>query len=253
LRLATADDLDGLLDPVDLDLDETFLRAVGVRGSLDEVLDDPLAAGDLLERLADDARTLDAPALASVYAAIARHGGPANPPARLAARLAGRTVVVDAPEAVVVDAPDLLPLLGARPVLPVDARLARDLADALDVLLASELASFEIVGQPSTTQKWAEVPGVVRALQRAGLDEPPTARVQAYQTLSVFGVDGVLVDVGWRATDDTDHVLLGDSAALGRALAWRTNQWHARAAMAEALRAGADDDAGALLDAEDTL
>jgi hypothetical protein len=253
LRLPTAGDLDGLLDPVELALDEPFLRAVGVRASLDEVLADPRAAEDLLERMGDESRTLDAPALASVYAAIARNGGPASPPTRLPARRGGRTVVVDAQDVVVVDAPDLLPLLGSRPVLPVDARLAGDLADALDVGLASELAGFEVAGQPSTTQKWAEVPGVARALQRAGLDEPPTATVRTYQSLSVFGVDGSPVEMGWRATGDTDHVRAGDVAALGRALAWRTDQWHARAAMTEALRAGADEGAGALLDAEDTL
>ena len=252
-RLDEAEDLDGLLDPVGLSLDPTFLRAIGVRGSLDEVLDDPRAADDLLDRMADDARLLDARALATVYAAIARHGGPERPPSRLAARLAGRTVVVDAGETVVVDAPDLLPLLGSRAVLPVDTRLATDLADALDVRLASELAAFAVAGVPAATQKWAEVPGVLRALQRADLDQPPTARVLAYQTLSVLDVDGRLVEVGWRATEDTDHVLAGDTAALGRALAWRTNQWQARAAMAEALRAGADEGAGDLLDAEDTL
>jgi hypothetical protein len=162
-------------------------------------------------------------------------------------------VVVDAQDVVVVDAPDLLPLLGSRPVLPVDARSAVDLADALDLALASELAAFAVTAAPTSAQKWAEVPGVVRALQRAGVDEPPTARVLTYQTLLVLDADGAAVEVGWRAIDDTDHVRAGDATALGRALAWRTNQWHARAAMSEALGAGSDQDAGALLDAEDTL
>ncbi|MDX6254371.1 MAG: hypothetical protein QOJ11_705 [Frankiales bacterium] len=253
LRLDSAEDLDGLLDPAGLGLDEPFLRAVGVRASLDEVLSDPRGVEDLLGRMVDESRELGASVLAAVYAAIARHGGPATPPSRLPARVDGHTVVVDARDVVVVDAPDLLPLLGTRPVLPVDVGSAIDLADALDLALASELAGFAVTSAPVSAQKWAEVPGVVRALQRAGMDEPPTARVLTYQRLLVLGTDGVEVEVGWRAIDETDHVRAGDATALGRALAWRTNQWQARAAMSEALRAGADEGAGALLDAEDTL
>jgi hypothetical protein len=253
LRLGSAADLEGLLEPADLAVDEVFLRAIGVRGSLDEVLADQRAAGDLLDRIADGTRTLDAPVLAAVYGAIARHGDQVAPPPRLPARVDGRTVVVDADEVVVVDAPDLLPLLGSRPVLPVAAGSALDLADVLDVDLASELGDYAVVGQPSSAHKWADVPGVVRALQRAGLDTPPTARVLTYQTLLVRDVDGVEVQVRWRSIGEDDHVRADDPGALGRALAWRTNQWHLRAAMTEALRAGSDEGAGTLLDAEDTL
>ena len=253
LRLSTADELDGLLDPVELPLDELFLRAIGVRASLDELLTDPAAADGLLAVMGERAAGLDAATLARVYAGIARHGGPEQPPARLPARVAGATVVVDASIAVVVDAPDLLPLLGSRPVLPVDAASAFDLAEALDVALASELGEFLVDGEPLVTYKWSEVPGVERALQRAGLDQPPTARVLAYQRLLVHDADGALAEVGWRSIAGDDHVRAGDSAALGRALAWRTSQWSERAAMAEALRVGADAAGGVLLDAEDTL
>ena len=252
-RLAGAADLDGLLDPVGLDLDEPFLRAVGVRASLAEVLDDAGGADDLLDRMGDGSRRLGTAVLATVYSAIARHGGPELPPVRLPARQDGRTVIVPAAEVVVVDAPDLLPLLGSRPVLPVDADSATDLADALDVALASELADFAVTGTPVADQRWADVPGVLRALQRAGDPGLPTTRVLSYAALSVIGVDGHPVEVAWRATGDTDHVRADDPAALGRALAWRTNQWQARAVMAEALGAGTDEGAGALLDAEDTL
>ena len=176
-----------------------------------------------------------------------------TPPVRLPARLSGQTVVVDAQTVVVVDAPDLLPLLGSRPVLPVDVALAVDLADALDVGLASELGEFLVLGEPLARQKWSEVPGTERALQRAGLDEPPTARVLTYQQLLVNDADGVPVQVAWRSIGDNDHVRAGDASALGRALAWRTQQWSSRAVMGEALRAGADAGAGALLDAEDAL
>jgi hypothetical protein len=253
LRLDSAADLDGLLDPVGLALDESFLRAVGVRTSLDDLLADAGAADSLLALISDGRRSLSAGVLGSVYAAIARHGGPAEAPTRLPARVGGRTVVVDASTAVVVDAPDLLPLLGSRPVLPVDAGSAVDLADALDVGLASELADFAVSGGPLSSMPWSEVAGVDRALQRAGLDKPPTARVLTYQRLLVVGVDGELVEVTWRAIGDIDHVRAGDPGSLGRALAWRTHEWHARAAMTEALRAGGDACAGALLDAEDAL
>jgi hypothetical protein len=253
LRLDTASDLEGLLEPVGLDLDEPFLRAIGVRGSLDELLADPGAAENLLDLVGERSEVLGSSVLARVYAGIASHGGPATPPDRLPARLGGSTVVVPAADVVVVDAPDLLPLVTGLPVLPVELGSAADLADALDVALASELAEFRVIGEPLATAKWAEVAGVERALLRAGLDQPPTASVHTYQRLSVRGVDGLSVDVRWRAIGDSDHVQGGDTAALGRALAWRTNQWHARAAMAEALLAGTDVGAGALLDAEDSL
>ncbi len=253
LRLGSAVDLEELLDPVGLALDETFLRAIGVRASLDEVLAEQSATSDLLDRLADETRELGPGVLATVYAAIARNGGPAVLPSRLAARVKGQTVIVDAGEAVVVDAPDLLPLLGFRPVLPVDSGLALDLADALDVALASELADFEVIAEPAASHTWSQIPGAVRALQRADVPVMPTATVLSHQRLVVRGVDGDPVEVAWRSIGDEDHVRAGDPAALGRALAWRTNQWQTRAAMAEALRAGTDEGAGDLLDAEDVL
>ena len=133
LRLESADDLEGLLDPVRLPLDELFLRAVGVRASLDDLLADPASADDLLSIMGERSAGLGAATLARVYAGIATHGGPSHPPERLPARLAGATVVVDATTVVVVDTPDLLPLLGSRPVLPVYAASAFDLAETLDV------------------------------------------------------------------------------------------------------------------------
>ena len=138
-------------------------------------------------------------------------------------------------------------------MLPVDADSAFDLAVTLDVALASELGDFLVEGDPVVMQKWSEVPGVDRALQRAGVEEVPTARVLSYQRLFVVDVEGQRVDVPWRAMGSDDHVRAGDTAALGRALAWRTGLWQERATMAEALRAGGDPGAGALLDAEDTL
>ena len=257
LRLAGAVDLDGLLDPVGLALDETFLRAVGVRASLDEVLADPSGSRG-------PARSLGRRDAGRSTARGPRHGLRRHRPQRwpgrtclrgCAARVKGQTVVVDAGEAVVVvDAPDLLPLLGSRPVLPVEPGLALDLADALDVALASELADFEVVGHPVDDADMGR--GARRRTSAAASRRSPSRRRrECWRTSdsSVLGVDGDPVDVAWRSIGDDDHVRAGDPAALGRALAWRTNQWHARAAMAEALRAGTDEGAGALLDAEDVL
>jgi hypothetical protein len=220
---------------------------------LDDVLADPAGAADLLERMADETRDLGPGVLATVYAAIARGGELAALPRVLPARVKGQTVVVEATEAVVVDAPDLLPLLGFSPILPVDAGLALDLADALDVALASELADFEVVSEPQPGRPWSEVPGIGRALQRADVVRIPTATVLLHPRLLVRAIDGEPVDVAWRSIGDEDHVRAGDPSALGRALAWRTNQWQARAALSEALRAGTDESAGDLLDAEDAL
>ncbi|HEY0485935.1 MAG TPA: ATP-binding protein [Mycobacteriales bacterium] len=134
LRLAEAADLAGLYDVASGDL----APLLGVRTGLDDVLADPDAAADLLERLGDPARTARADVLGGVYArlAAALAGVDVDPPARI--RVAPDRVV-DARRAVVLDAPWLLHRLGDR--VPVGGGGDPGaVADLLDVPLLSELA-----------------------------------------------------------------------------------------------------------------
>jgi hypothetical protein len=110
---------------------------LGARTGLGDVLADPDAAADLLDRLGDPARTVSPAVLGSVYArlATALAGVDVDPPARI--RVAPDRVV-DARHAVVLDAPWLLDRLGGRAPVAGGADPAA-VADLLDVPLLSEL------------------------------------------------------------------------------------------------------------------
>jgi hypothetical protein len=133
LRLAEAVDLAGLYDVAAGDL----AALLGARTGLGDVLADPDAAADLLDRLGDPARTVSPAVLGSVYArlATALAGVDVDPPARI--RVAPDRVV-DARHAVVLDAPWLLDRLGGRAPVAGGADPAA-VADLLDVPLLSEL------------------------------------------------------------------------------------------------------------------
>jgi hypothetical protein len=116
--------------------------------------------------------------------------------------------VVPAEDAVVVDRPDLLARAAPYAVLPVPLEQAADLADLLDVALASE---------------------VVPAIRLDG-----AGPVVEHDRLVAPTAGGVDVEVAWVADGDVDHVVGIDGRA--RALAWRTGAWHRRAEIAARLR-----------------
>ncbi|NED92650.1 hypothetical protein G3I76_72925, partial [Streptomyces sp. SID11233] len=68
--------------------------------------------------------------------------------------------VVDATEAYVVDVPDLLPLAGDRPLLPVRPALAAALAELLQVGRLSEAVPAGVEGEGTVH----DVPAAVRTL-----------------------------------------------------------------------------------------
>jgi hypothetical protein len=108
LRLAGSDPcLRGLYDLAPDVVDDEMLAALGVIGSLDVI--DP---ADLLSRLADDSREVGRDSLRVIYRHLA--SCEVTSPLRVRAVRDGALVVVDAADAVVVDAPDLLPLIGSR-------------------------------------------------------------------------------------------------------------------------------------------
>lgn len=218
-RLASSDPLlRGLYDVVDLDLDDEFLVAAGALRETSDVDHD-----DLVARLADPDRAVGRAQLRALYA-IAR---PDEPPSRVRVVRDGEVVVVDAAEAVIVDQPDLLPLLGNLGVLPVSLDDVEQVADALDLPLASELADFAVVSEGT-----------------------PRDGCLVHEKLLVADVDGRPTRVRWRHTGDDLHV---DASAfafgLGRGRAWCSGDWRSRHLLTELLTN--PDDAALLADEAD--
>lgn len=200
LRLANAvASLDGLYDVAPSDVDDEMLRALGVADVLTDV--DP---SELLTRLADGGRTVGRDSLRLLY----RHLASCDivPPARVRAVRDGEIVVVDGADAVIVDSPDLLPLIGGRAVLPVALECSVELAHRLDVALATELATFEVRSD-------GELDG----------------DVIVHDQLLVADVDGNSCPVAWRVVGGELHVHASHrSYGTGRGMAWRDGMWSQR-------------------------
>ncbi|MEP6696769.1 MAG: hypothetical protein ABJA34_07805 [Pseudonocardiales bacterium] len=227
LRAAGAGELAGLYEPAP-GSDDTLLRLLGCRTGLDDVLSDIDGALDLLDRLGDPRHRCPATTLRVAYRRLAEVLDDVEPPDRV--RVAPDRVV-SAAEAVVLDVPYALPLLGSMHPVPGGGAVA----DLLDLPLASELAVGEVGGGVVGQQSWADVDGVDLAAARLG-GEPPAAEVRTHHTLTVSGVA-----VRWWPEGSIDHVdAASGPAALGRALAWRMGRWDLRAAAVEALAAPAE-------------
>lgn len=209
-------------------LDAGLVRALGVRSDLDAVLTGPDGVHELLDRLADTARTVPSAQLPAVHAVLA-----ALDPARVdppsAVRVGGARVV-PAADAVVLDAPDLAALLGPMEAVPVPLSRARDLAEVLDLPLASE----EVGGEVLST-------GVARAVPPAALAVVPGCprTYLHHERLVVAGV-AAPVAVTWRVVGGRAHA--SSAEGLARALAWSSGAWAQRlllgAVLAEPDRVG---------------
>jgi len=233
LALPGADPLlAGLYDPAPDLADPALLAALGARCSLADVLVDPAAAADLADRLGDAARDVSRSQARALYAALAAHLGdlpdPPAPPLSVRAVHGGSLVVVPAGAAVLIDAPDLVPLV-ERPVVPAPASCAPALHRVLGVPLAGSLGSFPVSGK-----------GEERAVP---IDGPWPGTYRHVADLRVGGTP-----VSWRVTDGV--VYARDAGGLARGLAWAAGRWELRHALAERLTRPAE---VALLDAEDDL
>ena len=212
--LVTGDDsaLAGLFDAFDprdagaLANDSEFLIALGLKTT---ALDLFAAAGgpdEVLDRLADPSRTVSRSQLTDLYCTLAEvPADRVSPPDQLRATLDGELVVAEADDVVVVDAPDLLPLLVGRPYLPIPLRFATALADLLDLDLASEVidAGVDEAGEVR------DVPEAVRAL----LPDAPSTYVEHDDLILADGTE-----VDWRVADGVVHTSTFDG--LARGLAW---------------------------------
>jgi hypothetical protein len=205
-RLSASDPLlHGLFDVVNIEGDDEFLVAAGALRDLDDADHDEIAA-----RLGDPARSVTRDQTKALYARLE----PRDPPALVRAVLRDDLVVVRAGDAVVVDAPDLLGLLGEFAIVPVSLDDATRVADALEVALASELGHFEVVST-----------GV------------PHDDHVVHDPLLVAAVGGEAQHVAWRLADGVLHVDTQSlDFGLGRGRAWRDGRWSQRYVLSELLR-----------------
>ncbi|MGW1520235.1 sacsin N-terminal ATP-binding-like domain-containing protein [Streptomyces sp. NPDC002287] len=218
LRAAGGDPLlAGLYTPADATgfEDEQVLRALGVRTSVHALLEEPGGAAELLGRLADPDREVSGQQLHGLYGALAGlDPEQVTLPDELRAVVDGEVVVVDAAEAVVCDAPDLLPLTRGLPLLPVAPSRAAELAELLQVRRLSETVPAEV----TTPGEVHEVPEPVRSL--LGPATPET--YVEHEELVAGGTE-----LDWRLTPDgVLHAATLEGVAAG--LAWSAAQWPRR-------------------------
>ncbi|MBB2914741.1 hypothetical protein FHS43_006053 [Streptosporangium becharense] len=245
LRLPTADPLlFGLYGDAPADVDEAALAMIGVRTTLADLLASHGGPDELLDLLGDPAVEVDRAQLRALWVALAGVD-PARvaPPRAVRAVLGDEIVVVDAAdgsplpapgsasgsdagsrggagEPVVVEAPDLLPLVADRPLVLAPFDLAEALSELLDLPLAGEEAAGEVTSSGEVRQ----VPPAVRSL----LPTAPATYV-AHENLLVDGVPAA-----WRFFEGTVHA--ADTEGLARGLAWAAGQWGDRLAVAALLR-----------------
>lgn len=218
LRAAGGDPLlAGLYDEADASGfdDEQVLRALGVRTSVAALLDEPGGAAELLTRLSDPDREVSARQLHALYGELARlDPEQVTLPDELRAVVDGEVRVVDAAEALVADAPDLLPLTSGAALLPVAPDRAAELAELLQVGRLSESVEAEV----TTAGDEHQVPEAVRTLLGPGT---PRTYVEHEELLA----NGVELD--WHRTrDGVLHAATLEGVAAG--LAWAAGQWPRR-------------------------
>jgi hypothetical protein len=215
-ELCLPGDLEGLYDLAPPGLDPELLRALGVRTTLSALLAEPDGAAELLDRLADPARTVSRERLRVLWRALSAADLDVPAPAAVRAFVDGEPEVVPAGDAIVVDRPDLLPLLAGQPLLFVPV----EVADALELALGSE----EVPGSIESAGTPRPVPDVLRAV----LPEAP----ETYVSHEKLVVDGVAVP--WWYDAGTVHA--SDPAGLARGAAWACGRWSDRLLAEAALR-----------------
>lgn len=207
------------------ELDTELLRALGVRSGCAELIADADGCGDLLDRLADADTSPTRRQARELYVGAARawagrlDQAPDPPLAVRAVTPAGVLAIVASSRAVVVDSPDLVPLVLAAglAVLPVPLSGAADVAALLEVNLASQL-DWPRPGQGVRTA----VPAVLREAAVGG-----PKHYYAHERSAV----------PWRWVDGELHA---SSAGLPAGLAWAAGNWSLRHLLARLAESPAD-------------
>ena len=217
--------------------DPIIAHALGVRTSLADLLAEPGGPDELLTRLADPARPVSRRQLRALWAALATTDALTpelvTPPDRVRAVLGAEVVVADADDALILDAPDLWPLLADQPLVLAPYQLTGRLAELLELPLASE----EIAGTLDSAGERRRVPEIIAAV----LPGAP-AHYQAHDKLTVDGIE-----LPWRSYDGEIHAAA--PAGLASALAWQAGRWPLRHLLA-ALLTSPDAAARLLADAD---
>ena len=224
LRLADADPLlAGLYDVAGDEpglsgvlADPSIARALGVRSSLAGLLAEPGGADELLARLADPERLVTRLQLRALWSALASadelRPDDISPPEQVRAVHGDKITVADAADVLVLDAPDLWPLVAARPLVLAPYRHATRLADLLDLPLAAE----EVPGAVESAGERRPVPAMVTEV----LPSAPATYVE-HDSLVVDGTD-----LPWRYLDGELHAATAEGLAHG--LAWAAGRWQDR-------------------------
>ncbi|MEV4456299.1 hypothetical protein [Microbispora sp. NPDC049633] len=223
LRLPAGDPLlFGLYGEAPAGIDADALKMIGVRSTLAELLDSHGGPEELLDLLGDSSLEVDRAQLRSLWIALAAvDPARVSPPEAVRAVLKGTVTVADVEDGpVVVEAPDLLPLVEDRPLVLAPFDLAEALSEVLDLPLAGE----EVAGAVTSTGAEKPVPPEVRSL----LPGAPSTYVEHDELL----VDGR--PVPWRFFEGVVHATGVDG--LARGLAWASGQWGDRLAVAALLR-----------------
>jgi hypothetical protein len=207
-----------LYDEAVLPADLAVARVLGVRTSLAEVLAEPGGPDEVLDRLADSGRPVTRSQLRDMWTAIAA-AADATPPDRVRVVCGGEVEVADAGDTLVLDVPDLWPLVASKPLVLAPYTLASQLADLLDLPLVSE----EVAGRVESSPVCRAVPAIARAV----LPNAPTT-YYAHDRLVVEGVP-----VPWRYTSGAVHAAGPSGLACG--LAWASGRWPARHLLAALL------------------
>ncbi|WP_346349088.1 sacsin N-terminal ATP-binding-like domain-containing protein [Rhizohabitans arisaemae] len=221
LRLPSGDPLLAGLYGEATGIPEWFAGLIGVRTSLADLLAEVDGPAELLDRLGDDSLVVTRDQLRAIWTALAAID-PAriSPPTLVRCVHDGQVIVAPATDAVVVEAPDLLPLLDAYGLVLASFDHAETLSEMLDLPLAGEAVAAEI----SSSGVTRPVPEVVRLL----LPEAPAEYVEHSPLL----VDDV--SVPWRFAEGVVHAC-GDEG-LARGLAWACGRWNMRLPVAALLR-----------------
>ncbi|MBX6384777.1 MAG: hypothetical protein IRZ07_17710 [Microbispora sp.] len=223
LRLPSGDPLlFGLYGEAPAGIDEDALKMIGVRSTLAELLDSHGGPEELLDLLADPSVEVDRDQLRSLWIALAAvDPARVSPPDAVRAVLKGTVTVADIDDGpVVVEAPDLLPLVEDRPLVLAPFDLAEALSEVLDLPLAGEV----VTGAVTSAGETRPVPPEVRSL----LPGAPATYVEHDELL----VDGK--PVPWRFYEGVVHA--SGVEGLARGLAWAAGQWGDRLAVAALLR-----------------
>ncbi|MFC4536689.1 sacsin N-terminal ATP-binding-like domain-containing protein [Sphaerisporangium dianthi] len=242
LRLPSGDPLlYGLYGDAPEGVDGTALALIGVRTTLADLLASHGGPDELLDLLADPSLEVDRAQLRSLWMALAAvEPARVAPPTAVRAVLNGEIVVADADDGhpiggnggpaaegltatggpVVVEAPDLLPLVASRPLVLAPFDLAEALSELLDLPVIGE----EVTGEITSSGHERPVPPQVRSL----LPSAPSSYVEHAE----LTVDGVRVP--WRFHEGAVHA--SGVEGLARGLAWASGQWGDRLAVAALLR-----------------